>query len=153
MPVTGLHHYTLRCTPADLEPLHAFYTRCIGLTVGPRPVMTAPGHWLYSGGQPIVHLYAILDEASPQDGGAVTGPLDHVSFRARELDATRASFAEQGLPFDEAPVPGWPLHQVFVRDPKGIKIELTFWLEEEPATNVERQAFEASRLLETAGHD
>jgi hypothetical protein len=26
----------------------------------------------------------------------------------------------------EAPVPGWPLHQVFVHDPKGLKIEMTF---------------------------
>jgi len=23
-------------------------------------------------------------------------------------------------------VPGWPLHQVFVHDPKGLKIEMTF---------------------------
>lgn len=147
MPVTGLHHYTLRCTPADLEPLREFYTRFIGLSVGPRPLIPAPGYWLYSEGQPIVHLYAILDEAAPWDGSAVTGPLDHVSFRASGLDATRAFFASQGLIYDEAPVPGWPLHQVFVRDPKGIKIELTFWLDEEAAAE---KASAADRLLETA---
>ena len=35
--------------------------------------------------------------------------------------------------FDELPVPGWPLHQLFLRDPFGLKIELTFDLNEEAA--------------------
>jgi hypothetical protein len=31
-----------------------------------------------------------------------------------------------GLPFEELPVPGWPLRQIFLKDPVGSKIELTF---------------------------
>ena len=131
MPVQALHHYTLGCTPADLEPLREFYTKYIGLTVGARPPIPAPGYWLYAGGQPIVHLYAIGTESTPWTGGPVTGPLDHISFRAHGLDQTREHLRAGGVAFDEAPVPEWPLHQVFLRDPKGIKIELTFWLEDE----------------------
>jgi catechol 2,3-dioxygenase-like lactoylglutathione lyase family enzyme len=61
----------------------------------------------------------------------VTGPLDHISFRAQGLDQTREHLRANGIAFDEAPVPEWPIHQLFLRDPKGIKIELTFWLEDE----------------------
>jgi catechol 2,3-dioxygenase-like lactoylglutathione lyase family enzyme len=131
MPVQALHHYTLGCTAGDLEPLREFYTEHIGLVVGARPPIPAPGYWLYAGGQPIVHLYAIGTESSPWTGGPVTGPLDHISFRAHGLDQTREHLRANGIPFDEAPVPEWPLHQLFLRDPKGIKIELTFWLEDE----------------------
>jgi catechol 2,3-dioxygenase-like lactoylglutathione lyase family enzyme len=131
MPVQALHHYTLGCTPSDLEPLREFYTKHIGLTVGARPPIPAPGYWLYACGQPIVHLYAIGSNSGPWDGTPVTGPLDHISFRAYGLDETRQHLRANGIPFDEAPVPQWPLHQVFLRDPKGIKIELTFWLEDE----------------------
>lgn len=133
MTVTALHHYTIRCTTGELDVLRDFYTQLIGLAVGARPEILAPGYWLYSNGQPIVHLYAIADVADPLPpaGTPLTGPLDHISFRAQGLDATRAHFTAHDLHYEEAPVPGWPLHQVFVKDPKGLKIELTFWLEEE----------------------
>lgn len=126
MPVSGLHHYTLRCAPHELPALHDFYTRIVGLEVGARPEIPAPGYWLAAGGQAIVHLYALLDDAAAPPAGWATGPLDHISFRAHGLAATRAHLQAQGVPFEEAPVPGWPLHQVFLRDPKGLKIEMTF---------------------------
>ena len=126
MPVSALDHYTIRCSEADLEPLRDFYTRHIGLRVGDRPPIPAPGFWLYSEGRPIVHLYAIGGAGEAARGAALTGPLDHISFRAHDLEATRAQLRAAGIAFDEAPVPEWPLHQVFLHDPKGLKIELTF---------------------------
>jgi catechol 2,3-dioxygenase-like lactoylglutathione lyase family enzyme len=131
MPVSALDHFTIRCSEADLEPLCDFYTRHIGLRIGNRPPIPAPGFWLYSEGRPIVHLYAIGNAVDAAHGTAVTGPLDHISFRAHGLAATRAHLRANGIAFEEAPVPGWPLHQVFVRDPKGLKIELTFDLDAE----------------------
>jgi catechol 2,3-dioxygenase-like lactoylglutathione lyase family enzyme len=152
MAVSGLHHYTLRCVPDELPALHDFYTRVIGLSVGPRPDIPAPGHWLYAGGRPIVHLYAHLSDTAgasgppDADGAAsdapsaagqapawVTGPLDHISFHATDVEGVRRHLRALGVPFEEAPVPGWPLHQVFVRDPKGLKIEMTFDLGAEAA--------------------
>ena len=131
MPVSGLDHFTIRCSEADLEPLRDFYVRHVGLRVGDRPPIPAPGFWLYSEGRPIVHLYAIGNAGEPPRSGAATGPLDHISFRAHDLEATRAQLRADGIDFEEAPVPGWPLHQVFLRDPKGLKIELTFHLDAE----------------------
>lgn len=133
MTVAALHHYTIRCAVTELDALNAFYTRVLGLEAGPRPDIPAPGTWLYAGGQPIVHLYAYLERP---DGGAqapVTGPLDHISFRARDLEATRSHLRSLAIDFSEAPVPDWPIHQLFLHDPKGLKVELTFFLDEEGA--------------------
>jgi catechol 2,3-dioxygenase-like lactoylglutathione lyase family enzyme len=95
---------TLRCAPEELPALHDFYTRVIGLTVGDRPEIPAPGYWLYADGQTIVHLYAHLPqgERSAQGStgpcsGHVSGPLDHISFRAHGLAAMRAHLAAQGV--------------------------------------------------------
>jgi len=133
MPVTALHHFTIRCTPDELPPLVDFYTRVMRLEIGARPDAPAPGVWLYAGGQPIVHLYAYLDRPDGAPQAPVTGPLDHISFRARDLDGTRAHLRSLGIDFAEAPIPGWPIHQLFLHDPNGVKIELTFFLDEDGA--------------------
>jgi hypothetical protein len=52
--------------------------------------------------------------------------FDHVSLAGAQLDAARKLLADRGIPFEELPVPGWPLWQIFLRDPVGSKIELTF---------------------------
>jgi catechol 2,3-dioxygenase-like lactoylglutathione lyase family enzyme len=131
MPVTALHHFTIRCTPDELPPLVDFYTRVMRLEVGDRPVIPAPGAWLYAAGEPIVHLYAHLQTADALHE-PVTGPLDHISFRSRGLQEMRAHLDRLGVPFTDAPIPGWDIHQLFLHDPHGLKIELTFWLRQEP---------------------
>jgi len=131
MSISGLNHYTIRCAPGDLPELVDFYTRILPLEGGDRPTMPRPGHWLYAGGAPIVHLYASLDERH----WGPTGGLDHISFRAHALDATRARLHELGVAFDEFPLPGTAIHQIFLRYPTGLKIELTFDLDEERRTH------------------
>lgn len=131
MPVTALHHYTIRCTPAELPPLVDFYTRVLRLEVGARPEIPAPGAWLYAEGQPIVHLYAHLAQPLEAAQPCVTGPLDHISFRSRGLAEMRRHLDAVGVPFAEAPIPGWRIQQLFLQDPRGLKIEMTFWLDHE----------------------
>lgn len=131
MPVTALHHFTIRCMPDELPPLETFYTRVMRLTVGDRPPIPAPGVWLYAGGQPIVHLYAHLSGPMPPAAEPATGHLDHISFRSHGLAEMRAHLHAIGEPFTEAPVPEWPLHQLFLHDPRGLKIEMTFWMDQE----------------------
>ena len=129
MSVSGLNHFTIRCKPADLPELVAFYGKVFDLQAGERPTMPRPGHWLYNQGRPIVHLYASLDER--QSGP--TGALDHISFGASGLAETRQRLVAAEVPFDEFPLPGTSTHQIFVRDPLGLKIELTFDLDQEGA--------------------
>lgn len=121
--VSGLDHYTIRCGVAELERLQAFYMRHLGVRPGPRPDLPFPGCWLYADGRPIIHLYAIASADAGQ-----TGSLDHVALRGIDLQATRAALLADGIPFEEIPVPGWPIHQIFLRDPAGLKIELSFVL-------------------------
>ena len=130
MPVAALHHFTLRCAPQELPPLLDFYTRVMRLEVGARPEIPAPGAWLYAGGQPIVHLYAHL-AAPDAPAQPATGHVDHISFRARGLAEMRAHLQALGVPFAVAPIPGWDIHQLFLHDPRGLKIEMTFWMKDE----------------------
>lgn len=130
MPVTALHHFTIRCAPDDLPPLLDFYTRVMRLDVAARPEIPAPGAWLYAQGQPIVHLYAHL--AHPEAATTPpTGPLDHISFRTHGLLEMRSHLSALGVAYTEAPIPGWDIHQLFLHDPRGLKIEMTFWMNDE----------------------
>lgn len=127
MQVTQLDHFTLRVSPGQLPELLAFYTRVLRLSEGDRPAFPFPGHWLYAAGQALVHL-AGNQPAGEADAlpSLPTGRFNHISFKASGLKATRDHLAALGVEWQEAPVPGMPLHQVFLRDPVGLKIELTF---------------------------
>ena len=48
-----------------------------------------------------------------------------------DLAETRAFLKGEGIVFDEFPLPGTEIHQIFLKDPMGLKIELTFDLAEE----------------------
>ncbi|MDM0015303.1 VOC family protein [Variovorax sp. J22P168] len=126
--VSTLHHFTVGCAPADLPVLLAFYTRTLGLTEGYRPDLRNPGYWLYAGGHALVHLNALLKETPARGGG---GGLDHIALVAHGLVSTRASLQAEGIPFEESPLKGTHLHQVFVKDPLGLKLELNFDLDAE----------------------
>ncbi|MCA0213030.1 MAG: hypothetical protein LCH79_07635 [Proteobacteria bacterium] len=124
MRLHGIDHFTIRCHPDELPMLLAFYTAALGLTPGPRPSFDFAGHWLYADGRALVHLAA--NDPSPPALPAATGRLDHVSLRTSGLVQARERLDRCGVPHHELPVPGMPLHQLFLRDPTGFKIELTF---------------------------
>ena len=130
MIVSAIDHFTIRCVPADLPRLLDFYQGMLALQPGERPAMPAPGYWLYTDGRAVVHLYASLDER--QEGP--TGALDHISFRAHGLDAMQRRLRAKGEAFDEMALPDAGVHQIFLRDPFGLKVELTYYLAEERAT-------------------
>ncbi|HUJ74564.1 MAG TPA: VOC family protein [bacterium] len=127
MDVQFIDHFTLSVRPHELEPLRTFYTGTFGLKEGPRPNFNFPGHWLYLGQRPVVHLAANLpSDVEVRDGVMATGKFNHVSFRCKDVGGTRKRLTELGVKFREAPVPGFPLHQIFLHDPAGLMIELTF---------------------------
>jgi catechol 2,3-dioxygenase-like lactoylglutathione lyase family enzyme len=127
MRLSGLDHMTINCGVGDLARVRDFYVAALGLEEGRRPDFPFPGHWLYLDGRPVVHLAGRSTLADGTMGPARgSAGFDHVSFTARGLEAARARLAAAGLGFEEAPVPGFPLHQIFLTDPLGQKIELTF---------------------------
>ncbi len=121
MAVKGIDHCTILA--ADLAATRDFYVDVLGLTEGARPPFDFPGHWLYCGDHPVVHLVG-----GERARGAATGSaaVDHIAFAAADIDAVRAHLQALGLDFDERKSPRLGQHQLFLRDPNGIRIELNF---------------------------
>jgi catechol 2,3-dioxygenase-like lactoylglutathione lyase family enzyme len=126
--VLGLHHFTIRCRRTELEGLRNFYCDLLGMREGPRPDFDFPGHWLYLGDAAVLHLAAILPDQPVRVADGCMSGFDHVSLAGAQLESARKLLAGRGIPFEELAVPGWPLWQIFLRDPVGSKIELTFKL-------------------------
>ena len=131
MDLAGLDHVTIRTRPQDVDALRDFYRDVVGLAEGRRANFSFPGHWMYLGGRPVVHLAGNLAATAPDPAGpGGTGQFDHVSFHAHGVEAVREKLRGLGVRFAEAPVPGLPIHQLFFHDPAGVKIELTFYDQE-----------------------
>ncbi len=127
MELLGIDHFTLRVAPHDLATLRGFYVDVLGLREGARADFDFPGHWLYAGTQAVVHLAGNQPAGeAPVSPELPTGRFNHVALRARGLAAMRAHLQDLGIDWREAPVPGLPVHQLFLRDPVGLQIELSF---------------------------
>ena len=123
-----LFHTAIRS--ADLDASVRFYTQVLGMIVAERPPIGFPGAWLkpaQPGADAIFHLYA-GDAAKEPDGTVLTGSgaIDHVSVICQGYHQFKARFESFGLPYRENLVPATPLWQLFVYDPNGIQLELTF---------------------------
>jgi catechol 2,3-dioxygenase-like lactoylglutathione lyase family enzyme len=124
----GLFHIAIKTS--DLEATRAFWRDVIGLREIARPDFGFPGAWLacpQPGGQAIIHVYA----GGPALGPSGTAPrgsaaIDHISLSCSGYRDYAARFRRAGLPFREFIVPGTTLWQLFVYDPSGIQLELTF---------------------------
>ena len=140
-----LNHFTVRTT--DIEATRHFYTDVLGLTVGPRPAFPFPGLWIYRGDHAdavnaVVHVIH-LDGSDMQglreylgnatNGSTGTGAVDHIAFFADGLNAVLARFATLHVQFEERTVPSIGLHQLFLNDPNGVKIELNYPAAEQTA--------------------
>lgn len=126
--VTGLFHVAIKT--ANLEATRKFWCEIIGLTEMPRPDFGYPGAWLavpLPGGLGIVHVYAGGPAMGPEGTAPTgTGAIDHVSLTAVGYHAYTDRFRDAGLPWREFLVPGTTLWQLFVYDPSGVQLELTF---------------------------
>ncbi len=131
MPVNKLEHFLVRA--ADLAATKAFYETVLGLRDGDRPSFPFPGHWLYLGETPCVHLVgtsldarrsAYLDDGDRTGADVGSGAVDHIGFWATDLDGMIERLDGLGVPARRVEVPG--LVQLFVKDPNGITIELNF---------------------------
>jgi catechol 2,3-dioxygenase-like lactoylglutathione lyase family enzyme len=141
----SLFHVAIRT--ADLDATVQFYTRVLGMIVAERPPIGFPGAWLkpaIPGADATLHIYA-GDAAREPDGSILRGggPIDHVSIACQGFSAIRERIAGFGLEWRENLVPKTPLWQLFVYDPNGIQLELTFHRaaedEPEPVISSERQ--------------
>lgn len=125
MPVTGLDHVNLRCRPSDLPAVRRFWGEVVGLEEGWRPPFDFPGLWFWQGDRAVVHISARMAEDAPMPPPE-SGIFGHVALRAEGIEEARERLRRLGVAWREAPVPGMKLHQIFLQDPTGATVELTF---------------------------
>ncbi len=121
MHVQRLDHVNI--ATHDLDATRDFYVDVIGLRVGERPPFGFPGLWLYDDRIPVIHVTG-LEAADTRVEGS--GAIDHIAFRADGLAAMRERVRGRNIPANECIVPRNGELQIFLSDPNGVKIELTF---------------------------
>jgi len=137
MSLTALHHCSIRNEKEKMDVTKDFYVDILGMKVGERPPFDFPGYWLYVGEQAVIHIVGI-DPNDPQglldylgedrieslEGG---GAVDHLAFHSDEPDELVARLKEREYLFFQRKVPEMNLHQIFVKDPNDITIELNYF--------------------------
>ena len=134
MPLEKIDHYSIRTLKMD--ETKEFY-EALGLEAGPRPDFPFPGHWMYAGEIPVVHL-AGIDPDNPEglygylgvkdvkflDGG---GAVDHLAFRASDPEGLKQILTDRGVEYREREVPNLGMLQIFAEDPNDITVEINYY--------------------------
>lgn len=139
----GLFHYGLRATDADTTL--NFYTRVLGMIQDEsRPNVPISGFWLRAalpGSPPSIHVFTGDDaRAAPSDATSPTGSaaIHHMSLYCRDYGTVRRKLAQYGLPWQGVSTPNGRQWVIFVYDPNGVMLELSFEasVEDAPAPEV-----------------
>jgi catechol 2,3-dioxygenase-like lactoylglutathione lyase family enzyme len=130
MPLTKLEHFLVLTD--DIDATRDFYCQALGMHAGFRPPLGFPGHWVYVGDTPCIHIAEWVTytahskaqgiECSTRADG--TGPVDHIAFIAQDYDEMVARLERCGVLARPNDVPGGAVRQLFLRDPNGVKIEI-----------------------------
>ncbi|MGC1440871.1 MAG: VOC family protein [Burkholderiaceae bacterium] len=123
----GIDHFNVAVCAAQLAPMVQFYTQVIGLRDGDRPAFTFPGNWLYAEGVPraVLHLAAYREDEHALE--QPTGRLNHICLNMTEpLNEIKDRLTTNGIEFREQNNPVNTVIQLFLKDPAGIGIELSF---------------------------
>jgi catechol 2,3-dioxygenase-like lactoylglutathione lyase family enzyme len=134
--ITRFDHYTVRS--ADLDASRRFYERVLGLQVRDREGAPVPAFIVSAGETEVVHVFqasqeidAALREMTPNKKDPVTWStwrLQHVEFWAAGLEEMKQRWTADAVPFTERTLPD--KHQVGLRDPDDIVVNLNFPLSE-----------------------
>jgi catechol 2,3-dioxygenase-like lactoylglutathione lyase family enzyme len=126
MTVTAIDHVNISVPSARLREVLDFYTGIVGLREGPRPALPFPGHFLYAEGVEIAVLHLACYAEDDLELAQPSGRFNHVCFRKRGLAQTKALLETAGLQYREQGAPSSPVVQIFVRDPAGVMVEMSF---------------------------
>jgi catechol-2,3-dioxygenase len=124
MPVTGFDHYNLRAARPVLDELRDFYRDVVGLAVGDRPPFRSFGYWLYTGGQPVLHLSQTGEGEERSRTAANT--FSHAAFNCTGRAEFERRLRSLRIPYRTASVPLLNIAQLFFHDPAGNGVELQF---------------------------
>ena len=120
----------------DIDKTKDFYVDILGLNIGYRPDFPFKGYWLYLDENPkaaCIHL-AMRKQDTGQDYyigkkddvKSGSGAIDHVAFNADDIESMKAKLEKISIEYTHRKVPGFPLEQLFIMDPDGVKVELNY---------------------------
>ena len=119
----SLGHVTVRS--ADFDRTEGFYRDLLGLRIGPRPAIAQAGRWFYLGDRAVLH---VLPRMAGALGGA-EGAVDHFAFDADDLPAWQRRLEAAGQPFENRRLADSETWQLFLTDPDGARVELSFQIQ------------------------
>jgi len=105
----------------DAATMISFLSEVLEVKEGHRPPFPNPGHWLYIGDQPVIHLDVI-----ERDGDFPQGIYNHIAFALYDLGSALKRIEATGYRHEYRDIPGTTLGQIFVYGPEGVKIELQY---------------------------
>jgi catechol 2,3-dioxygenase-like lactoylglutathione lyase family enzyme len=120
----------------DVDKTKNFYVDMLGLEVGYRPDFPFKGYWLYlkeNKKAACIHL-AMRKQDTGQDYyigkkddvKSGSGAIDHVAFNADDIKGMKSKLDKISMEYTHRKVPGFPLEQLFIDDPDGVKVELNY---------------------------
>lgn len=118
----NLDHVTIRTR--HIEATRDFFVSVFDMAPGERPelIRRIPGCWLYSGGQPLVHIIGAVGAGADHAAEAI----DHVGFRMTDYGAFRAKLGRLGVPYSTMDLDDIGERRLFFRAPGGPLIEAVF---------------------------
>jgi catechol 2,3-dioxygenase-like lactoylglutathione lyase family enzyme len=120
MPVLGFDHVNIRTT--DVARSAKFYVDVFDFEYRQgEAVMGQPSNWLFDpAGRAIIHLRVL--EADSQS----TGPIDHIALACDGMAEILERLGARGVEYSVFENPIQPITQVFLKDPHGVPLELSF---------------------------
>ena len=118
----NLDHVTIRTR--DLQATRSFFLTLFDLMEGERPlaIQRIPGHWLYSGGHPLVHIIG----SQGQGTGRPAEAIDHVGLRLEGYAAFRQKLDQLGIRYSTMDLTDLQERRLFFHAPGGPLLEAVF---------------------------
>ena len=120
----------------DVDKTKDFYVDILGLEVGYRPDFPFKGYWLYlkeNKKAACIHLAMRKQDTGQHyyigkkdDVKSGYGAIDHVAFNADDIEGMKSKLDKISMEYTHRKVPGFPLEQLFIDDPDGVKVELNY---------------------------
>lgn len=122
MEIESLDHFNIYASKKKLREVKEFNIDVLGFREGFRPGLSGPGHWLYAGDNPILHLSEDENRASRKE----KDNLDHIALRCVGVNEFTKRLKEHSIQYRPAYIPDIDLTQLFFDDPVRVTIELNF---------------------------
>jgi catechol 2,3-dioxygenase-like lactoylglutathione lyase family enzyme len=118
----NLDHVTIRTR--DLQAARSFFLTVFDLEEGERPlaIRRIPGHWLYSGGRPLIHI--IRSQGYGIDRAAEA--IDHVGLRMEGYAEFRNKLDQLGIRYSTMDLADIQERRLFFHAPGGPLLEAVF---------------------------